>query len=217
MSHFVRWEVAHLYFYVNFPTPAGLYQRRQEMWDLPRASLLLAIANWLGVTVLHILQSRKGSLEASSSLVGLWISWTLWRATAVQLLPGVFLKWSEVWKWCDRCHGVSWSQLVHLKYLFYHSLWQSTCFTASLGQHWFQMNVSHFRSRLHFYVIRKPVFFPFDLWDYVAYVHWRVILLILVGCTDSTIISLDSCWILNIQNTSECTGGNWWYWLWRGR
>lgn len=75
MSCIVRWEVSHLYFYVSFPNPAGLYQRRQEMWDLPGASLLLTIANCLGVTVLHVLQSRKGSLEASSSLVGLSVSW----------------------------------------------------------------------------------------------------------------------------------------------
>lgn len=74
MSCIVRWEVSHPYFYINFPTPAGLYQRRQEMWHLPGASLLLTIANWFGVTILHILQFRKGSLEASSSLVGLSIS-----------------------------------------------------------------------------------------------------------------------------------------------
>lgn len=34
----------------------------------------------------------------------------------------------------------------------------------------------------------------FYLWDYIAYICWRVISLILSGYTDSTIIiSLDSC------------------------
>lgn len=39
---------------------------------------------------------------------------------------------------------------------------------------------------------KEPIFFY--LWDYVAYIRWRVISLILVGYTDSAIIvSLDSC------------------------
>lgn len=114
----------------------------------------------------------------------------LWRVPAVQLLPESFSKALSLAVMLLCCHG---SQLASpLSLLSQLPAMHMVCFifqTALISEECFLFQTSPFLCDKETYI-----FFFFCLQDYVAYILWRIISLILLPYADSTIIiSLDSC------------------------